>query len=117
MYILDFYQQTERELENVCGEDNGGCSHLCLRAPQGFTCACPTGLLFNSSELNPKTCRSYPENFLFFATKTSIALISFDTPELWDVPLPITVQNAVAVDFHWDQKLLFYTDVDMDVIR
>ncbi|CAB3256651.1 unnamed protein product [Arctia plantaginis] len=108
---------TERELENICGDDNGGCSHLCLRAPQGFSCACPTGLLFNTSELNPKICRSYPENFLFFATKTSIALISFDTPEQWDVPLPIKVQNAVAVDFHWDQKLLFYTDVDMDVIR
>ncbi|XP_022829670.1 low-density lipoprotein receptor-related protein 4 [Spodoptera litura] len=109
--------QGERELENVCGNNNGGCSHLCLRSPSGYTCACPTGLLFNSTEPNPKTCRKYPESFLFFATKTSIALISFDTPEQWDVALPIKVQNAVAVDFHWDNKLLFYTDVDMDVIR
>lgn len=112
-----FLQQGERELENVCGNNNGGCSHLCLRSPSGYTCACPTGLLFNSTEPNPKICRKYPESFLFFATKTSIALISFDTPEQWDVALPIKVQNAVAVDFHWEHKLLFYTDVDMDVIR
>lgn len=115
--MILFSLQSEHEVENACGNNNGGCSHLCLRSPQGYSCGCPTGLVFNSSESNSKICRMYPENFLFFATKTSIALISFDTPEQWDVPLPIKVQNAVAVDFHWDKKLLYYTDVDMDVIR
>lgn len=33
--------------ENVCGSDNGGCSHLCLPNPQGYSCACPTGIIIN----------------------------------------------------------------------
>nr|XP_053653848.1 low-density lipoprotein receptor-related protein 4-like [Cherax quadricarinatus] len=30
--------------DNVCGDHNGKCSHLCLRNPDGYSCACPTGL-------------------------------------------------------------------------
>ncbi len=26
---------------NYCSRDNGGCSHLCLPRPGGFTCRCP----------------------------------------------------------------------------
>lgn len=37
--------QVKKVKENACGNDNGGCSHLCLRKPNGFSCACPTGLL------------------------------------------------------------------------
>lgn len=47
-----------------------------------------------------------------------MALISLDTPEQWDVTLPLTdVQNSIAVDYHWDRKLIFFTDVNSDVIR
>lgn len=27
--------------QNYCSRDNGGCSHLCLPRPGGFTCRCP----------------------------------------------------------------------------
>lgn len=74
----------------------------------------------NESELFPKICKDHPDNFLIFATRSGIALISLDTPERWDVTLPLTfqeVQNTIAVDFHWDQKLIFYSDIHLDVIR
>lgn len=29
---------------NRCGKNNGGCSHLCLLKPQGFSCRCPIGV-------------------------------------------------------------------------
>ncbi|CAH0397300.1 unnamed protein product [Chilo suppressalis] len=110
--------QSEHIPQNVCGTNNGGCSHLCLRAPHGYTCACPTGLYFeNKTDANPKICRTYPENFLVFATRGSIATISLDTPEQWDVSLPLKeVQNSLAVDFHWERKEIFYTDVNRDCI-
>jgi low-density lipoprotein receptor-related protein 4 len=34
-------QQSE---QNACGTNNGGCSHLCLRKPNGCSCKCPTGI-------------------------------------------------------------------------
>ncbi|XP_028171895.1 low-density lipoprotein receptor-related protein 4-like isoform X3 [Ostrinia furnacalis] len=110
--------QGERVLNDACGTNNGGCSHLCLRSPKGFSCACPTGLLFeNQTDPNPKKCRQYPENYLFFATRGSLAMISLDTPEHWDVNLPIKeADNTIAVDFHWEYKLLFYTDINRNCV-
>lgn len=113
--------QGDQNFKNECGENNGGCSNLCLRNPVGYSCACPTGIAFkNESEPSPKICKDHPDNFLVFATRGSIAFISLDTPEQWDVTLPLSlteVQNSIAVDFHWEQKLIFYTDLHLDVIR
>lgn len=111
--------QVDPVIENECGTNNGGCSHLCLRSSQGYSCNCPTGIEFeNMTDPSAKICKKHPENFLVFATRGSVAFISLDTPEQWDVTLPIKdVQNSIAVDFHWEQKLIFYTDVNLDVIR
>ncbi|XP_052737933.1 low-density lipoprotein receptor-related protein 4 isoform X1 [Bicyclus anynana] len=111
--------QGDSVLENACGTNNGGCTHLCLRAPHGYSCACPTGLLFeNETDPNPKICKQHPDNFLVFAARGNIALISLDTPEQWDTTLPIKdIQNSVAVDFHWEKKAIFFTDVNNNEIR
>lgn len=53
--VLD---QGEKQ-ENVCGKNNGGCSHLCLRTPAGYSCKCPTGLLMRDS--NNKECKTIPD--------------------------------------------------------
>lgn len=45
--------------ENVCGKNNGGCSHLCLRKPKSYSCKCPTGLLMK--EGSTKECRTVPD--------------------------------------------------------
>ncbi|XP_045489131.1 low-density lipoprotein receptor-related protein 4 isoform X2 [Pieris rapae] len=111
--------QSDYKLENVCGTNNGGCSHLCLRNSHGFSCACPTGLLFeNDTTPEPKICKKHPENFLTFATRTSMTIISLDTPELKDINIPVQhMESSIAIDFHWDKKLIFYTDVKLHEIR
>ena len=38
---------------NRCGEDQDGCSHLCLPSKESYTCACPTGLHLKA---NRKDC-------------------------------------------------------------
>ena len=44
--------------------------------------------------------------------------VSLDTEELWDVTLPILdIQNSISVDFHWNKQIIFYSDVNLDVIR
>ena len=39
---------------NPCGDDNGGCSHLCLIAPGGqtYTCACPDNFELAGDDLS-----------------------------------------------------------------
>ncbi|XP_043483348.1 low-density lipoprotein receptor-related protein 4 isoform X2 [Leptopilina heterotoma] len=101
--------------ENVCENNNGGCSHLCLRNPSGYSCACPTGININDDR---KTCNVTPTNFLLFATRKTLERISLDTPEMRSVSLPIDeVHNAFSVDFHWQKKLIVYTDVHLRIIR
>uniref|UniRef100_A0A8B9L2A0 Nidogen 1 n=1 Tax=Astyanax mexicanus TaxID=7994 RepID=A0A8B9L2A0_ASTMX len=40
---------------NYCSRNNGGCSHLCLPRPQGFTCRCP--------DVNDGSCVERDQNF------------------------------------------------------
>ncbi|XP_068993611.1 low-density lipoprotein receptor-related protein 4 isoform X1 [Neodiprion pinetum] len=116
--IMDIRSVSSEDLyiaENVCEKNNGGCSHLCLRNPKGYSCACPTGILLNEDK---KTCKLTPTNFILFATRETLARVSFDTPEMWDVTLPISdIHNAISVDFHWEKQIIIYCDVNLDIIR
>lgn len=68
--------------------------------------------------VKPKTCKKHPDEFLVFATRGSISFVSLDTPEQWDVTMPVEeVKNAIAVDYHWEKKMIYYTDLDLNVIR
>lgn len=41
-----------------------------------------------------------------------------DTPERWDVGLRIPdVHHIVAIDFHLDRELIFFSDVHLSLIR
>lgn len=78
--------------ENACGDNNGGCSHLCLRKPGKFSCQCPTGIKMKE---DGKTCEELPRSYLLIALRSGIGRISLDTPELFDVVLPIEPQGTV----------------------
>lgn len=101
--------------EDACKNSNGGCSHLCLRKPGGYSCQCPTGLKMKSDGRN---CEDLPSSSLIIACRSGVGRISLDTPEMFDVVLPIDgVHGAVAVDFHYESNLLFYADVNADAIK
>ncbi|XP_062539561.1 low-density lipoprotein receptor-related protein 4 [Armigeres subalbatus] len=102
--------------DNLCGKNNGGCSHLCLRTPGGYSCKCPTGLLMKDG--SNKECRTIPEEYLLIALRSGIGRISLDTQDMFDVVLPIEgVHGVVALDYHFDRMYIFYADVNVDAIR
>lgn len=109
--------KTNTSLEdNVCGKDNGGCSHLCLRNPSGYSCKCPIGLRLKDDSITE--CQTLPDDYLLIAQRTGIGMISLNTPDLMDVVLPIKgVHGAVVVDYHYKKSLLFFADVNLDIIR
>ncbi|XP_050708950.1 low-density lipoprotein receptor-related protein 4-like [Eriocheir sinensis] len=101
---------------DVCEENNGGCSHLCLRHPRGYSCACPTGL--RMVEGNSSICMEEPDIYLIYAAKGTIGRISLDIKPLWEVPLPIpAVTRPISINVHYEQNLLFYTEANLQVIR
>ncbi|XP_049541327.1 low-density lipoprotein receptor-related protein 4 [Anopheles darlingi] len=109
-------EEDGRQLENVCGPTNGGCSHLCLRNPTGYSCKCPTGLTMRDGSTTD--CKTLPDEFLLIALRSGIGRISLDTPDLFDVVLPIDgVHGAVVLDYHYDSMQLYYADVNVDAIR
>ena len=107
----------DKLMENACGPNNGNCSHLCLRKPglPGYSCQCPTGIKLKS---NGRDCEELPNSYLLIALRSGIGRISLDTPEMFDVVLPIEgVHGAVVVDYHYNKSYIFYADVNVDAIR
>lgn len=100
---------------NKCGSRNGGCSHLCLPRPSGFSCACPTGIQLKG---DGKTCDSSPETYLLFSSRGSIRRISLDTDDHTDVHVPVPgLNNVISLDYDSVDGKVYYTDVFLDVIR
>uniref|UniRef100_A0A8C5MYQ0 LDL receptor related protein 4 n=1 Tax=Leptobrachium leishanense TaxID=445787 RepID=A0A8C5MYQ0_9ANUR len=100
---------------NKCGERNGGCSHLCLPNPKGYSCACPTGIQLKSDE---RTCDPSPDTYLLFSSRGSIRRISLDTDDYTDVHVPIQeLHNVISLDYDSVDGKIYYTDVFLDVIR
>lgn len=110
--VVNSYEQLQ---DNACKNSNGGCSHLCLRKPRGYSCQCPTGVKMKA---NGRDCEDLPSSYLLIALRSGIGRISLDTAEMFDVVLPIDgVHGAVVVDFHHKKNLLFYADVNADAIK
>ncbi|VTJ58187.1 Hypothetical predicted protein [Marmota monax] len=100
---------------NKCGSRNGGCSHLCLPRPSGFSCACPTGIQLKD---DGKTCDPSPETYLLFSSRGSIRRISLDTSDHTDVHVPVPeLNNVISLDYDSVDGKVYYTDVFLDVIR
>ncbi|CAG0914402.1 unnamed protein product [Notodromas monacha] len=99
------------QMESVCGLDEGGCSHLCLRTPVAigdgtkrkdfeklFTCACPTGLRLME---DAKTCEEIPRESLIFAAHTLIGKIPLgDKGLFWPTTLPL---SQLGNDLYWTE--------------
>ncbi|CAB1318240.1 unnamed protein product, partial [Coregonus sp. 'balchen'] len=96
---------------NRCGTNNGGCSHLCLPGNKTYTCDCPTGF----KKVDQHNCALSLDKFLLFARRTDIRRISFDTEDMSDDVIPLAdIRNAVALDWHAEEGLIYWTDVVVD---
>ncbi len=109
------FQHTSNLEDNICGINNGGCSHLCLRKHEGYVCACPTGIKLKAS--NVSTCEELPNDYLLVALRSGVAQISLDTNEMFDVVLPLdNIHGVVVLDYHYNKSKIFIADVNIDSI-
>ena len=92
---------------NECSLDNGGCSHLCLKRPSGYVCACPFGMeLF---EPNGKLC-VVPNAFLLYSINSEMRHVSLEDISNDDaLPLP-TMRTVDSIDFILADEQIYWLD-------
>ncbi|XP_057340651.1 low-density lipoprotein receptor-related protein 6 [Microplitis mediator] len=98
---------------NPCGNNNGGCSHLCLNKPgNNYICACQIGYELKKDK---KTC-VIPDAFLLFSRKDNIGRISIENANNDNI-IPVTgVKDASALDFDISQNRIYWADVKLKTI-
>lgn len=53
------FHRNRQIVKSPCGNKNGGCSHLCLIKPEGYSCACPIGIKLQVRTVIFKTIIKY----------------------------------------------------------
>lgn len=102
--------------DNPCSHSNGNCSHLCLLStkPQGYSCACPTGVKL----VDNYTCASRPEKLLLIVQRTKIFRVSLDSPDYTKFVLPLKdIKFAISIDFDPVSEMLYWSDQEARAIR
>ncbi|VDN01460.1 unnamed protein product [Thelazia callipaeda] len=105
-----------RGLKNPCGENNGGCSHICLiDSSSSRICACPHMMLLNNDS---RSC-SNVNTALIIATSTSIRI--FDTVQNDAVLFPIIsgkdVTNVKVIAIDYKNTAVFWYDENKNDIK
>jgi len=93
-----------------CRNGNGGCSHICLAAPQPpyYSCKCPTG----RKMLNSSACADSNNEMLLLAAREYIVKVSLDTSDYTDIVIPLSsVVNSIAIDYDPVSNRVFWTDL------
>ncbi|XP_075884557.1 low-density lipoprotein receptor-related protein 4 isoform X1 [Nelusetta ayraudi] len=94
-----------------CAEE-GYCSQGCTNSQGGFRCWCVQGY-----ELRPdrRSCKALgPEPVLLFANRIDIRQV---LPHRSEYTLLLNnLENAIALDFHHQEELVFWSDVTLDRI-
>lgn len=100
---------------NPCGNNNGGCSHLCLLSHGGtFNCHCPYLTKLKSDN---KTCEEIP-NFLLFASVGVVLGVQLEDAH-YNVMPAITVPHVdtpSVVDFDLSTQQIYWADKVRNVI-
>ncbi|GFO35071.1 low-density lipoprotein receptor-related protein 4 [Plakobranchus ocellatus] len=95
-----------------CGFE-GTCSQICHNTEGSYRCACVPGY-----QLKPdgRGCKAQGgEAYLIFANRVDILRVTPDKAEFTSILQGL--QDAISLDFHHHQSLVFWSDVTLDVIK
>lgn len=111
---IRIFHRIRKDLRNPCSINNGGCSFMCLLNDNGYTCACPIGVILSADN---QTCKNGPSSYILFSHRIDIRQISLDIDYMIDVVLPISsISNVVALDIDLRTGDFYWSDTTEDVI-
>ncbi|XP_055591150.1 low-density lipoprotein receptor-related protein 1 [Uranotaenia lowii] len=115
---IKIFSTNKQQKTNACGINNGGCKELCLFNGTHPICACSHGQI---STKDHKTCESY-DNFLIFSRVSSIESIHMTDSTNINGPIPeiqnnTFLKNTIALSYDYDNRMIFYSDVELSSIN
>lgn len=88
------------------------CSQRCENSVPGFQCFCTKGYRMRADK---RRCKALgPEPIILFANRMDIRKVSLDNSEY--TSLLGNLQNAIAIDYHFQEELIFWSDITADAI-
>ncbi|XP_067654975.1 low-density lipoprotein receptor-related protein 4-like [Haliotis asinina] len=95
-----------------CGFD-GTCSQMCENTRGSYKCSCVSGYRLKPDGRGCKALGG--EAYLIFANRVDIRRVTTDRSEYTSILEGL--RNAIALDFHHEKGLVFWSDITLDKIK
>ncbi|XP_046809386.1 low-density lipoprotein receptor-related protein 1 [Lucilia cuprina] len=116
--IQVLHSSRQPQAENPCGDNNGGCSHLCLLdVKKSYQCACPHVMRLDPTD--NRTCVAN-EQVLLFIMGDEIRGIDLMQPIHHTIPTIRQSPQVLApqrIDFTVEDSRLYWSDVQLNEIK
>uniref|UniRef100_A0A8C2ERD6 Low density lipoprotein receptor-related protein 1Aa n=1 Tax=Cyprinus carpio TaxID=7962 RepID=A0A8C2ERD6_CYPCA len=114
MMHMKIYNETVQTGSNMCSNNNGDCSQLCLpTSPSTRSCMCTAGYSLRSGQ---QSCEGVG-SFLLYSVHEGIRGIPLDPADKSDALVPVSGTSlAVGIDFHADNDTIYWVDMGLSTI-
>ncbi|KPP78525.1 low-density lipoprotein receptor-related protein 1-like [Scleropages formosus] len=114
MMHMKIYNETVQKGTNLCSNNNGDCSQLCLpTSPTTRACMCTAGYSLRSGQ---QSCEGVG-SFLLYSVHEGIRGIPLDPSDKSDALVPVSGTSlAVGIDFHADNDTIYWVDMGLSTI-
>ncbi|KAF7208497.1 transcript variant X2 [Nothobranchius furzeri] len=114
MMHMKIYNETVQTGTNLCSNNNGDCSQLCLpTSPNTRACMCTAGYSLQSGQ---QSCEGVG-SFLLYSVHEGIRGIPLDPSDKSDALVPVSGTSlAVGIDFHADNDTIYWVDMGLSTI-
>ncbi|XP_077948257.1 low-density lipoprotein receptor-related protein 1 isoform X1 [Gasterosteus aculeatus] len=114
MMHMKIYNETVQRGTNLCSNNNGDCSQLCLpTSPTTRACMCTAGYSLRTGQ---QSCEGVG-SFLLYSVHEGIRGIPLDPLDKSDALVPVSGTSlAVGIDFHADNDTIYWVDMGLSTI-
>uniref|UniRef100_A0A673BTW4 Low density lipoprotein receptor-related protein 1Aa n=1 Tax=Sphaeramia orbicularis TaxID=375764 RepID=A0A673BTW4_9TELE len=114
MMHMKIYNETVQKGTNLCSNNNGDCSQLCLpTSPTTRACMCTAGYSLRRGQ---QSCEGVG-SFLLYSVHEGIRGIPLDPSDKSDALVPVSGTSlAVGIDFHADNDTIYWVDMGLSTI-